>query len=369
MSSATLSLPLATRLREKIRAEGPISFRDWMLAALYDPTEGYYCAEHLTRWGREGDYRTSPERSPLFAATFARYFAELYQKLDSPSAWTILEAGAGNGQFAAGLLTTLRESYPAVFAATSYVIDEVSPASREEISRRLSEFTERVSFSKLEESAIDHGIIFSNELLDALPVHRITKRDGQLLEYFVTLDERDAFVWDLREARVEHLDRFANFLRLSGTELLENQTIEVCLDAEDWLRRAAKTLRSGYLVTVDYGGSSPAADAGTLRGFSRHQFVDDLLAEPGHHDLTANVNWNFVREFGSSLGFESVEFEQQDRFLVRHGLLDQLENETAQCQDEAARMQLRTSVREMILPDGMAAHFQVLVQRKTTETS
>lgn len=92
---------LSDRLRERIRRDGAISFRDWMASALYDSEEGYYRRDR-ERWGRAGDYRTSPERSPLFAATFARYFAELHQELGAPSVWTVIEIGAGSGEFAAG---------------------------------------------------------------------------------------------------------------------------------------------------------------------------------------------------------------------------------------------------------------------------
>src|SRR5688572_10624345 len=102
---------LQTRLRERIRRGGPITFRDWMAAALYDEEGGYYTRIDKRRWGREGDYRTSPERSGLFAATFARFFAELYEKLDRPSQWTIVEAGAGDGSFANVLLSTLRDFF------------------------------------------------------------------------------------------------------------------------------------------------------------------------------------------------------------------------------------------------------------------
>src|SRR5688572_17394359 len=95
---------LADRLRERIQREGPMTFCDWMKAALYDEREGYYCRANSNRWGREGDYRTSPERSSLFAATFARYFARLYDEIGGPSEWAIVEAGAGDGSFAYGVL-------------------------------------------------------------------------------------------------------------------------------------------------------------------------------------------------------------------------------------------------------------------------
>src|SRR6267143_5606638 len=131
---------LAARLRARIEREGPITFRDWMQAALYDEREGYYCRPGPPRQGRAGDYRTGPESSPLFAATFAWYFsklfAELFFEMGSPAAWTIFEAGAGGGEFAHGLLKSLQAHYPEVFSATSYVIDEVSPAPRRRAAAR-----------------------------------------------------------------------------------------------------------------------------------------------------------------------------------------------------------------------------------------
>jgi SAM-dependent MidA family methyltransferase len=101
-----------------------------------------------------------------------------------------------------------------------------------------------------------------------------------------------------------------------------------------------------------------------LRGFHRHEFVADLLARPGEQDLTTTVNWSFVKSVGTSLGLEVAEFERQDRFLLAAGFLEQLAIESQQCKDDAERLRLSTAARDMILPDGMASHFQVLVQKK-----
>src|SRR3954462_6477428 len=95
IESAPNTSSLAERLRARIEREGAITFRDWMEAALYDARDGYYCRRDLKRWGRTGDYRTSPERSLLFAATFAGYFAKLYEELGTPETWSIFEAGSG----------------------------------------------------------------------------------------------------------------------------------------------------------------------------------------------------------------------------------------------------------------------------------
>lgn len=361
---------LAERLRERIAREGPITFRDWMNAALYDPRDGYYCRVGQNRWGREGDYRTSPERSSLFAAAFARYFAGLYDVLGRPEQWTIFEAGAGAGDFAVGVLQTLQNFFPHVFAATSYVIDEVGPNSRSLAQERLQPFSDRVQFKRLTEMEINPGVVFSNELLDSFPVHRVIVRDGQLQEFFVNVAQDDRFEWSVAEPRPDCLPRLLGYFEEFGIQPAEGQVVEVNFEIEEWLRNVAARLQSGFVVTVDYGAAaedlySPMADNnGTLRGFHRHQFVDDLLARPGEQDLTTTVNWSLVKAVGARLGLEVVDFGRQDKFLLGAGLLEQLEVESEKCKDDAERLQLSTAAREMILPDGMAAHFQVLVQKK-----
>jgi SAM-dependent MidA family methyltransferase len=336
-----------------------------MRAALYDQNDGYYCGGR-SRWGREGDYRTSPERSGLFAATFARYFSRLYENLGSPAEWVILECGAGDGHFAEGVLQTLRDSFPRVFAATSYVIDEVGPHSRAIAERRLQSFANRVHFKALEEVEIESGVVFSNELLDAFPVHRITRHEGELREFYVRVGEQENFEWTIGDPSPDLLARLNQYFDKLGARLDEGHIAEVCLETETWLRQAAARLHCGYLVTVDYGSTENLLSeaGGTLRGFQRHQFVDDLLAQPGEHDLTTTVNWSFVKSVGERLGLRVVEFERQDKFLLDAGFIEQLELQSRRCESEAERLRLTTSAREMILPDGMASHFQVLVQEK-----
>src|SRR5258706_5464953 len=114
--SSDINPGLSERLRARIERDGPISFHDWMQAALYDERAGYYYRLDRIPQGRACDYRTAPETSPLFAATFAWYFsklfAELFVEIGSPPAWTIFEAGAGGGEFAYGILNTLLANYP-----------------------------------------------------------------------------------------------------------------------------------------------------------------------------------------------------------------------------------------------------------------
>ena len=355
-----MPVSLAERLTELIRREGAITFHDWMKAALYDPEHGYYQRSDRERWGREGDYRTSPERSQLFAATFARYFARLYEELDRPAEWTVVECGAGDGSFAAGVLQTLGQQFPAVFAATKYVVCEVSRDTR--VRQRLVEFGDRVEFST-DLVSVDVGIYFSNELLDAFPVHRVERN----AELYVTVDSTGAFVWTTGPMSTPRLVEFCDTYSI---ELAQGQVIEINLEVDDWLAQVASKLANGFLITVDYGAEAAELyDAtqrlkGTLRGFSKHSFVDDVLAQPGECDITSSINWTQVKTVGEKLGLKVVDFTSQDKFLMNAGLLEELEQQLSQAETEAEKASLTTGAREMILPGGMASSFQVLVQRR-----
>ena len=330
---------LAERLRELIRARGPIPFRDWMEAALYDPEFGYYNRRDLKRWGRQGDYRTSAERSELFAATFARYFAKLYDELGRPSRWTIVEGGAGDGSFAQRVQRAFASDYPQIFAATHYHTSEI------------------------DDDPSDPCLYFSNELLDAFPVHRVVN-EGEL---YVTLDAKGNFVWQVGPFSTL---RLTEFLNEHSINLAAGQVIEVNLAIDDWLSSVVANLKPEFVITVDYGADAPELydpslrPNGTLRAFSKHQFVDDVLHAPGEYDITSSVNWTQVQATGERLGLRVVEFEPQDRFLLGAGLLDELDRRLKRMETEADKLRLTTDAREMILPGGMASSFQVLVQER-----
>jgi SAM-dependent MidA family methyltransferase len=315
-----------------------------MQAALYDPEWGYYTRTDLKRWGREGDYRTSAERSELFAATFARYFATLYDELGRPSQWTIFEGGAGDETFAQRLQRALAEEYPRVFEATCYQISEIHNASN-------SIFPPNPS------------LYFSNELLDAFPVHRLVN-EGEL---YVTLDSNDNFTWSVGPLSTP---RLSEFLDQHAIKLAPGQIIEVNLAIDDWLTSVAANVKRGFVITVDYGAeASDLYDPvlrpnGTLRAFSKHGFVADVLSAPGEYDITSSVNWTQVKTTGERLGLRVLEFDSQDRFLLKAGLLDELEKRLSRMEKESDKLRLTTDAREMILPGNMASSFQVLVQER-----
>lgn len=362
-------LTLEERLRERIRRGGPITFHEWMRAALYDGREGYYRRRDLVRWGRAGDYRTSPERTPLFASTFARTFERLHAELGSPPKLTIIEAGAGAGNFAHVVMNTLLRDHPAAFSSVRYVVDEASDDSRARAAKLLAPFGSKVEFRRASEieSPFEDGIIFSNELIDAFPVHRVIVRDGELLEMFVGLGREDEFVWVEGQTSTP---RLAEHFVLMGMSLDEGQSAEVNLELDEWIAVAAAAVERGFVVTVDYGAAAPelygAAHrrAGTLRGFAGHRRTENILEKPGSQDITSTVNWTQLIKAGERAGLETVSLEPLGKFLMRAGFLEQLERGSALAEDEGERAALALGAREMILPGGMAESFQVLVQRK-----
>lgn len=364
---------LADRLHQRILSEGPITFYEWMRAALYDPDQGYYCRSDSQRWGRQGDYRTSPERSLLFAATFARYFTKLHSDSGSRAPLTIVEVGAGAGHFAETVLETLRLRFAHVFSSTRYVIDETSPDSRSRARSKLARFGGMVEFETLASLDLpDEAIVFSNELLDAFPIHRLVMQEGELREMYVGVTEGGNFDWTVGQLStfrlLEHFERLS--IRLS-----EGQIADVNLDIEPWLELVSRKLRSGYLIIVDYGAEASVLYAdresrdGSLRAFYKHQVSGNVLHRPGEQDITSSLDWTFVKLVGARNGLGVFAFKRQDRFLLDAGLLAEMELRASETPTESERLRISTSAREMILPGGLAESFQVLVQKKGVKST
>ena len=357
---------LGQHLAERIRRNGPMTFHDWMEAALYDEERGYYRREDLERWGREGDYRTAPETSVLFAATFARYFATLFQNAQEDL--TVVEVGAGAGHFAAGLLDTLSRRHPSLFHRITYLIDEINQHARARIALRTAKFAPQIQFKRLSEiDSLNPGIIFANEVLDAFPVHRVVMRDGKLRELYVELNVDHSFSW--REGPIS-TDEILVYLNNFEIYLREGQIVEINTRVKQWFSQISEKLKQGYIVVVDYGSEAAelygneSRTEGTLRSFQRHKLTPHVLESPGLQDITSTVDWTAAMVIASEQGFELVRFERLDQFLMKERLLEELELRVTEADDESEGVRLRTSAREMILPTRMAGSFQVLVWKR-----
>jgi len=161
--------------------------------------------------------------------------------------------------------------------------------------------------------------------------------------------------------------RLRGYLERFAIQLSEDQIVEINLHIEKWFSSISSRLLSGHLIIVDYGAESTALysdslrNQGTLRGFKRHRFTDDVLSAPGEQDLTTTIDWDAVKEFGREYGFALKEFGRLDQFLLKCGVLEELDELAAKATSEVERLKLRTSLRELILPGGMAESFHVLL--------
>ncbi|MFY9610955.1 MAG: SAM-dependent methyltransferase [Blastocatellia bacterium] len=356
---------LELRLIARIGSEGPLTFRDFMEAALYDPNHGYYQTGRR-KIGPEGDYYTSSNVHPAFGAVLARAFVDLSGEIGAhDQLHTIVEMGAGTGRLAFDVLKALRERHPAFFQQVDYVIVEASEemATRErEILVGLDDHVRWSSLAALERAPIT-GIFFSNELVDAMPVHRVRIKQSCLEEQYVTVGEGLMLRWGEPST-----PRLMNYFERTGVRLTEGQIAEINLDAIEWLARVSGAIERGFLITIDYGDVSPLLYAegrqkGTLRSFYNHRLIDSPLERVGEQDITASVNFTALMEYGRHSDLETVSYERQVAFLVRMGLIEMIEER----QDKSpSREELteRLALKNLFVPGGVSDNFRVLIQRK-----
>src|SRR6267143_1494183 len=169
-------------IRDAIRRRGPVTFEWFMEQALYHPELGYYSSGRCAI-GRRGDYFTNVSVGPLFGRLLAAQFVEMWEALGWPGNFVIVEQGSHHGDFARDVLGSVRERAPDFFSALRYWIIEPFPILRERQEEALRDFSEKLTWEK---SLIDLepfcGVYFSNELLDAMPVHLISYSDADWQE-------------------------------------------------------------------------------------------------------------------------------------------------------------------------------------------
>jgi SAM-dependent MidA family methyltransferase len=379
---------------------GVLPFARFMELALYCPVHGYYETEKDNP-GRHGDFYTSVGVGELFGQFLAFQFAEWLQaEVQSPtplareqaSKVQIVEAGAHDGRLAKDILAWLQLKRPKLFDQIEYWVIEPSPRRQKWQKETLKNFAPRVRWfasfqSLLQERTCHsspatrhpplHGIIFSNELLDAMPVHRLgwDAKSKKWFEWGVTV-AGEKFVW----ARIPDTlaPRSGERVGARGFDpsaivhlpssllavLPDGYTIETCPAAQNWWREAANVLGRGRLLTIDYGFTadelfSPGRRHGTLRAYFRHHASDDLLANVGAQDLTAHVNFSEIQKAGEACGLTTESFSTQAQFLTR--ILEKtLREKTFGDWSSAQTRQFQT----LTHPEHLGRAFRVLVQSR-----
>jgi SAM-dependent MidA family methyltransferase len=355
---------LSEILADRIRHTGPISFAEYMLECLYHPAHGYYSRANAARFG---DYYTSVDVHPIFGRLLARQFAEMWELLGSPRPFILAESGAGVGRLAGHILDFSARELPEFYAALEYVAVERSIVRRAEHAVRLAEHLAAgcVSSSGELPRAIPAGCIFSNELLDALPAHRVAVENGALREIYVGL-EGERFSEVFGKPSSPALERY---FHEQGISLEEGQQAEVCLEACDWIELAGRALERGFVLTIDYGHEARALygehhNRGTLLAYRDHEVTENIFDAPGEQDLTAHVNFTALDLWGRVSGLARTGLVTQSQFLVALGRGNEFADLYEAGQSEIEKLRARLLLKNLIHPEGLGEKFQVLIQHK-----
>jgi SAM-dependent MidA family methyltransferase len=340
-----------------------LSFADYMEQVLYAPGLGYYSAGSR-KLGKEGDFVTAPEISPLFSYCLANAIQPAVQELG-----TILEVGAGSGKMAADMLLHLEANN---CIPGHYLILERSAELRERQQQTLQQHCPHL-FEKI--SWLDElpgnfkGVVVANELLDALPVHRVIKSGGQWLEQTVQWQD-NKFSWGMAELTSQRLkQRLVNIESQLG-ELPEGYCTEINLAAEDWVSSIADQIDEGYVLLVDYGYSQheyyhPQREQGSLLCHYRHQAHDDPFVYPGLQDITAHVDFTAMADSALDAELKVRGFTTQMLFLMDCGLNELAESMSSENAEQ--QLQLATQIRKLTLPQEMGESFKVILFSKNTD--
>lgn len=337
-------MSLKPLITEEIMASGPMPFERFMEISLYHE-EGFFGGE-LLRSQAAGDFLTSPEVSPMFGESLARFVELEWARIGEP--FSVVEVGAGSGS----LLRPLLLAFPVRAAAV-----EVSPAARASLTRALPDVE---VLPDLPERL--RGVVIANELLDNLPMALAQRVDGEWRERWVGVDGAGLGLVDapVRPAVAEWLGRFA-------AEVPDGGWVEVQLAASEWVVDVLRRLEAGSLLAIDYGGTSddllPRRSDGTLRTYQSHHLGPHPLDEPGATDVTADVEFTALWAAAAGAGAD-VDLVRQDDFLTGLGLRERLrrlreeELEAARAGDSARRLRLRTEKTEaetLLHPRGLGA--------------
>jgi SAM-dependent MidA family methyltransferase len=345
-------------IREEIEAGGPVTFARFMDRALYEPDLGFY-ASSTERPTPRGDFVTAPELHPVFGWTLARQIDEMWRALDRPGAFLLREYGAGSGALVLALLEGLRHLRSEL--ARAIVYDPVDlPAQRALIADRLAaagfgnligERPYPSSDPRTAGKAPMTGVVVANEFLDALPVHRVVQRQGELREIYVDW-KNGAFIEVVGEPSTDDLKAW--FLE-AGVTLAEGQQAEVNLGIAEWIDLVDAELERGYVIVIDYGDDSPrlysaaTRPSGTIRAFAGQHVSGDVLSGVGRRDITAHVDFGALERSARATGLDVLGRRKLSEFLIAAGLDDAYATARVQADDDwDSALMLRAAVRRLL---------------------
>jgi SAM-dependent MidA family methyltransferase len=362
---------LGARLAVRIRRDGPLRFRDWMEACLYDPDGGFYTrGAHPAGTTAGSHFATAPTLHPFLAHAVAREAVACWHRIGRPRDFCVVEFGGGNGRLAADAVASLGEAgHPLADMEWSHV--EMRPTTPL-AGRRVPEMPAQTK-----------GLVLAHEFVDALPFHVLEGRKGGWAEVFVALDTtatpRGQGVANGRLAPPGPLvppgplaapARFVEALGMACRSAIEaapkrllpeGHRVVSMVDARAWLTNTAHRLAAGSILIVDYGDRGKRLWTedrrdGSVRGFRDQSMVSDVLATPGTVDLTASVDFTQLREWAMAAGFKEAHFGSQEAWLVDHGVLEAL---AAHGRDTVEDASAYLRLKQLVVPQGFGTAFKV----------
>jgi SAM-dependent MidA family methyltransferase len=359
---------LIAAISSEIIRHGPIPFVRFMELALYHPQYGYYMRqpanEDKERIGWSGDFYTSSDVCPILGRALAAQARQMDELLGEPTPFTIVEMGAGKGLCARDCLAAIQEEHDDFASRVRYVLIERSPVMQELQRRNLAPWLNRPGLVTWVEG-LDGlapqsvtGLFFSNELVDAFPVHRIQVTTGQTEE--ICVDYRDGgFVSCLKPLSTATL---AQYLLQLNVTWPEGYRTEVNLLALNWMEQVAQRMDRGFVVTIDYGHTAQdlygvERKEGTFLCYFQQQTNEDPFIRVGEQDMTAHVDFSSLATVGETQGLHVTGFTNQMSFLMGLGIEEMIGSLEQESPEFYAAIHL-------LKPDGMGSTFKVLVQHK-----
>ncbi|WP_254052810.1 class I SAM-dependent methyltransferase [Bacillus sp. V59.32b] len=338
-----------------------MTYHEFISTVLYTPKLGYYMGDR-EKIGKQGDFYTTSNLSDVFGRTLAKWILHIITESGLPP--VLCEIGGGTGRLADSILTYIKNHEPDMFDRLQYFIIDISPFQREKQKETLSAFKDIHYIDALEDLPVIEGIIFSNELFDALPVHVVEKKHGLLFEVMIT-EKAGQLVEVLEPLEKQEILRY---LQEQDVSLVEGQRFEVPLEMVAYLQSIAGHLQKGFLVSIDYGYTNeewkePVHRKGSLRGYHKHQMVENVLSYPGKMDMTTHIHFDALIKFGAVFGLKHEALIGQQEFLLRAGILNELQaHDDPNPFSETAKR--NRAIRNLIVPGGISSYFRVLLQSK-----
>lgn len=339
---------------EKISEKGKITFAEFMDMALFYPSLGYYQKENP--FGITGSFYTSVNSSEKFGFTLAKSFLYLFDNLKLN--YKICEMGAGSGMLANDILNYLKNQHPEIYKNITYIIIEKSNYLIEQQRNLLYDHSGKIKWIDFENFSDFEGIFFSNELVDAFPIHRIIKINGEYRElYLIYHDGKIQFYPDeISDPKINE------FIDKVGLKLIDKQIADINIYSGDWIKSLGSKIDKGIVITIDYGYTSDKLYShfrmdGTVTCYFKHTQNNDFFERVGFQDITAFVDFTALKEYGKLGGLNYINLIPQSLFLVQTGILEFIIEASADLE--------RSSIKSLIIPEGgFGTNFHVLIQGK-----